>query len=97
MLQASGLSATWKLEFKHPPTIGRTHRIHAEPATFGLKLLNWYAEIERGLPLLRLSMLGIRTKPGFYKGGCQEKKLQRERGEGVFFDIPALVGQSRAV
>ena len=30
------------LEFKHTPTIGRTHGIHAEPTTFGLKLLNWY-------------------------------------------------------
>jgi adenylosuccinate lyase len=29
--------------------IGRTHGIHAEPTTFGLKLLNWYAEIERDL------------------------------------------------
>jgi adenylosuccinate lyase len=37
------------LEFKHTPTIGRTHGIHAEPTTFGLKLLNWYAEIMRDL------------------------------------------------
>ena len=37
------------VEFKHTPTIGRTHGIHAEPTTFGLKLLNWYAEIERNL------------------------------------------------
>jgi len=37
------------LEFKHTPTIGRTHGIHAEPTTFGLKLLNWYAEIERNV------------------------------------------------
>ena len=37
------------LEFKHTPTIGRTHGIHAEPTTFGLKLLNWYAEMERNL------------------------------------------------
>src|SRR6201997_2491884 len=37
------------LEFKHTPTIGRTHGIHAEPTTFGLKLLNWYAEVERNL------------------------------------------------
>jgi adenylosuccinate lyase len=35
------------VEFKHTPTIGRTHGIHAEPTTFGLKLLNWYAEMER--------------------------------------------------
>jgi adenylosuccinate lyase len=37
------------VEFKHTPTIGRTHGIHAEPTTFGLKLLNWYAEMERNL------------------------------------------------
>ena len=39
-----GLLAVLKrraLEFKHTPTIGRTHGIHAEPTTFGLKLLNW--------------------------------------------------------
>ena len=35
------------VEFKHTPTIGRTHGIHAEPTTFGLKLLNWFAEMER--------------------------------------------------
>jgi adenylosuccinate lyase len=37
------------IEFKYTPTIGRTHGIHAEPTTFGLKLLNWYAEIQRNI------------------------------------------------
>jgi adenylosuccinate lyase len=37
------------VEFKHTPTIGRTHGIHAEPTTFGLKLLNWFAEMERNI------------------------------------------------
>src|SRR6201985_1098260 len=32
------------IEFQHTPTIGRTHGVHAEPTTFGLKLLNWCAE-----------------------------------------------------
>src|ERR1700722_1303218 len=32
-------------EFKDTPMIGRTHGMHAEPITFGLKLLNWYAEV----------------------------------------------------
>lgn len=36
-------------EFRHTPTIGRTHGIHAEPTTFGLKLANWYAETERNI------------------------------------------------
>ncbi|HXN25127.1 MAG TPA: adenylosuccinate lyase [Candidatus Dormibacteraeota bacterium] len=36
-------------EFQHTPEIGRTHGIHAEPLTFGLKLANWYAETRRNL------------------------------------------------
>jgi adenylosuccinate lyase len=37
------------LEFKHTPIIGRTHGVHAEPTTFGLKLLLWYSEMQRNL------------------------------------------------
>jgi adenylosuccinate lyase len=40
---------TRAVEFKHTPSIGRTHGIHAEPTTFGLKLLLWYAEVQRSL------------------------------------------------
>ena len=36
-------------EFKHTVQIGRTHGIHAEPITFGLKLALWYDELKRGL------------------------------------------------
>ena len=36
-------------EFKDTPQIGRTHGVHAEPITFGLKLANWYAENRRNL------------------------------------------------
>jgi adenylosuccinate lyase len=36
-------------EFRHTPQIGRTHGIHAEPITFGLKIANWYAENRRNL------------------------------------------------
>ncbi len=35
-------------EFKHTVQIGRTHGIHAEPITFGLKLALWYDELVRG-------------------------------------------------
>jgi adenylosuccinate lyase len=34
-------------EFRHTPQIGRTHGIHAEPITFGLKIANWFSENER--------------------------------------------------
>src|SRR5215470_17985500 len=36
-------------EFRHTPQIGRTHGIHAEPITFGLKVANWYAENQRNI------------------------------------------------
>ncbi|HEX6466285.1 MAG TPA: adenylosuccinate lyase, partial [Terriglobales bacterium] len=36
-------------EFKDTPMIGRTHGIHAEPTTFGLKLANWYSEMQRNI------------------------------------------------
>jgi adenylosuccinate lyase len=35
------------LEHKYTPTIGRSHAIHAEPTTFGLKMAQAYAEFER--------------------------------------------------
>ena len=38
--------------FRHTPCIGRTHGIHAEPMTFGLKMLLWSAEIERDIERL---------------------------------------------
>jgi len=35
-------------EHRKTPMIGRTHGVHAEPMTFGVKLALWYAEIQRG-------------------------------------------------
>jgi len=36
-------------EYKLTPTMGRSHGIHAEPTSFGLKFALWYAEMERNL------------------------------------------------
>ena len=41
------------VEFKHTPTIGRTHGVHAEPTTFGLKLLLWYSETLRNIDRMK--------------------------------------------
>jgi adenylosuccinate lyase len=41
------------LKYKYTPTIGRTHGIHAEPITFGLKLLSFYSEINRNIQRLK--------------------------------------------
>src|SRR5512143_2473921 len=37
------------LRHKHAPMIGRTHGVHAEPTTFGLKMALWHAELQRQL------------------------------------------------
>ena len=36
-------------EFKDTPMVGRTHGVHAEPITFGVKLANWYSETQRNI------------------------------------------------
>ncbi|MFC2022735.1 adenylosuccinate lyase [Chloroflexota bacterium] len=40
------------LEYKYTPMIGRTHGVHAEPITFGLKLALWTEEMRRNLQRL---------------------------------------------
>src|SRR6266511_1513083 len=41
------------LEHRRTPMIGRTHGVHAEPMTFGLKLALWYAEVGRDVERVR--------------------------------------------
>jgi len=41
------------LEHRRTPMIGRTHGVHAEPMTFGLKLALWYAEVARDIERVR--------------------------------------------
>jgi adenylosuccinate lyase len=40
-------------EHRRTPMIGRTHGVHAEPMTFGLKLALWYAELARDVVRVR--------------------------------------------
>jgi len=37
------------LKYKEVPMVGRTHGIHAEPVTMGLKILVWYSGVERDI------------------------------------------------
>ena len=46
-------------KYKLPPIIGRSHGIHAEPLTFGLKVANWYEEIKRNIDRLKRARQGI--------------------------------------
>jgi adenylosuccinate lyase len=41
------------MEHEYTPMIGRSHGIHAEPITFGLKLAVWYSEMKRNLQRLK--------------------------------------------
>jgi adenylosuccinate lyase len=47
------------VEHKHTPTIGRTHGIHAEPMTFGLKFLNFHAALGRDLDRLHRAAAAV--------------------------------------
>ncbi len=52
-----------KLAIKHKKTvmIGRTHNIHAEPITFGLKVLVWYFEMKRNLDRVKIAKEDVRV------------------------------------
>jgi adenylosuccinate lyase len=50
---------TRAIEFKLTPCIGRSHGIHAEPTTFGIKLAGWYAEMKRHITRLNLAIEDI--------------------------------------
>ena len=44
------------LEFKHTLCVGRTHGIHAEPTTFGLKLALWHDECKRNINRMEIAV-----------------------------------------
>lgn len=44
------------IEFKYLPAIGRTHGVHAEPITFGLKFALWFDECVRNIDRLKYAM-----------------------------------------
>jgi adenylosuccinate lyase len=47
--------------YRDTPMIGRTHGVHAEPITFGLKAASWYAELCRGFERLRTAAHEVAT------------------------------------
>lgn len=53
-------------KFKYVPCIGRTHGVHAEPMTFGLKILNWFDELLRNK--IRLEEVREMVKVGKISG-----------------------------
>ncbi|ASK61183.1 adenylosuccinate lyase [Virgibacillus phasianinus] len=47
------------IEHKHTVMMGRTHGVHAEPTTFGLKLALWYEEMKRNVERFERAAAGI--------------------------------------
>ena len=47
------------LKHKMTPTMGRSHGIHAEPLTFGLKIANWYEEVGRNIERVKRARQNI--------------------------------------
>jgi adenylosuccinate lyase len=81
------------VEFQHTPTIGRTHGVHAEPTTFGLKLLLWYAEMGRNLKRFNAAAEDLRV--GKLSGAVGAfGKLKPEHEAAILADlnlVPALI------
>ncbi len=46
-------------EYRYTPCMGRTHGVHAEPTTFGLKLLGWWFELDRDRGRLVDALRGV--------------------------------------
>lgn len=65
-------------EYKHTVMMGRTHGVHAEPTTFGLKLALWYAEMKRNVERFEKAAKGVEA--GKISGAV-----------GTFANIPPFV------
>ncbi|WP_208559549.1 adenylosuccinate lyase [Marinilactibacillus kalidii] len=65
-------------EHKYTVTMGRTHGVHAEPTTFGLKLALWYSEMKRHLDRFEHAAQGVEA--GKISGAV-----------GTFANIPTFV------
>src|SRR5947199_5036576 len=72
------------LEFQHTVQIGRTHGVHAEPITFGLKLAIWHEEAGRNLARVGAAAadrrLGKIRGAGATCGPVEPAAAQRTRG-----------------
>jgi adenylosuccinate lyase len=54
-----GLLEEKALEHRHTIMIGRTHGVHAEPITFGMKMLMWFVEVRRNLERIKKARQAI--------------------------------------
>ncbi|GAJ25177.1 adenylosuccinate lyase [Liquorilactobacillus sucicola DSM 21376 = JCM 15457] len=59
LAQFKAIVAKKALEYKYTVMMGRTHGVHAEPTTFGLKLARWYSEVKRDIERFEHAAAGI--------------------------------------
>ncbi|GAB6928816.1 adenylosuccinate lyase [Paenibacillus sp. JCM 10914] len=59
ILRFVGILKEKALAYKHTPMMGRTHGVHAEPTTFGLKMALWHEEMIRNLERFRHAADGV--------------------------------------
>lgn len=59
LLRFIGILREKAIAYKHTPMMGRTHGVHAEPTTFGLKMALWHEEMVRNLERFRLAADGV--------------------------------------
>ena len=83
-------------EFKDTPMIGRTHGIHAEPITFGLKLANWYSEVQRDIE--RFEMAAEQMRVGKLSGAVGnaaylELKYEEKICQSLGLNVAAVSSQ----
>ena len=83
-------------EHKWTPMIGRTHGVHAEPITFGLKLAVWLAEMERNIERLRQARqsvsVGMASGPvGSY--GTVDPRVEEHVCNELGLEIPKATSQ----
>lgn len=68
-------------EYKYTVMMGRTHGVHAEPTTFGLKLATWYSEMKRNIERFEHAAKGVEA--GKISGAV-----------GTFANIPPFIEES---
>lgn len=59
LLRFIGILREKAIAYKHTPMMGRTHGVHAEPTTFGLKMALWHEEMVRNLERFRHAADGV--------------------------------------
>ncbi|SMF90576.1 adenylosuccinate lyase [Paenibacillus uliginis N3/975] len=59
ILRFIGILREKAISYKHTPMMGRTHGVHAEPTTFGLKMALWHEEMIRNLERFRHAADGV--------------------------------------